>query len=302
MAPVQRKLTGHAPGVSPWWALLFVGPTMLGLLVFYIWPVLRTLYLSMTKSGVFGGSTWVGLKNYQQLFSTPEFGMALANTFTYAAVVLLGIPIAIVVAAMLNTKNLKGKSIYRMLYFLPVVTMPAAVSLVWRLIYNGEYGIFNQLLAVFGIQGRSWLNNADTAIPAMAFVGIWMGLGTNIVIFLAGLQGIPSTLLEAAEIDGAGPISKFRHVTLPLLSPSIFFVLVISVINALQVFDLIFMMIAKTSPAFAESKTVVYLFYEQGIVNQHRGYAAAVAFALFAIVLVLTVIQFRLQKRWVHYE
>jgi multiple sugar transport system permease protein len=290
------------PGASPWWALVFLGPTALGIAVFYLWPTVRTLIISFTKSGPFGGSEWVGIENYTRLFQDPELIGALRNTAIYTVIALIGIPIAVGVAALLNTAGLKGRSAYRTLYFIPVVTMPAAIALVWRMIYNGDYGVLNAALGAVGIEGRSWLTDPNTALIAIAVVGIWAGLGTNIVIFLAGLQGIPDTIMEAADLDGAGPVRKFFSITIPLLSPSIFFVSVISVIGALQVFDLIYMMLGRSNPAMPNTRTVVYLFYEAGFLDNDRGYAAAVAFLLLVIILILTIVQFRLQKKWVHYE
>lgn len=292
----------RSPGASPWWALVFIGPTALGITVFYLWPTVRTLIISFTKSGPFGGSEWVGIENYARLFQDPELIGALRNTAIYTVIALIGIPIAVGIAALLNTTGLKGRSAYRTLYFIPVVTMPAAIALVWRMIYNGDYGVLNAAVGAVGIDGRSWLTDPSTALVAIAVVGIWAGLGTNIVIFLAGLQGIPDTIMEAADLDGAGPVRKFFSITIPLLSPSIFFVSVISVIGALQVFDLIYMMLGRSNPAMPNTRTVVYLFYEAGFLDNDRGYAAAVAFLLLVIILLLTVVQFRLQKKWVHYE
>lgn len=299
-APGRRRR--RSPGQSPWWALVFIGPTALGLAAFYLWPTVRTLIISFTKSGPFGGSEFVGLENYARLFQDPELIGALRNTAVYTVIALIGIPIAVAVAALLNTTGLRGRGVYRTLYFIPVVTMPAAIALVWRMIYNGDYGVLNELLGLVGIEGRSWLTDPSTALVAIAVVGIWAGLGTNIVIFLAGLQSIPDTVMEAADLDGAGPVRKFFSITIPLLSPSIFFVSVISVIGALQVFDLIYMMLGRSNPAMPNTRTVVYLFYEAGFLDNERGYAAAIAFLLLLIILVLTVVQFRLQKKWVHYE
>jgi len=292
----------RTPGASPLWALVFLGPTALGIAVFYLWPTVRTLIISFTKSGPFGGSEWVGLENYARLFQDPELIGALRNTALYTVIALIGIPLAVAIAALLNTTGLKGRSAYRTLYFIPVVTMPAAIALVWRMIYNGDYGVLNAALGAVGIDGRSWLTDPSTALVAIAVVGIWAGLGTNIVIFLAGLQGIPDTIMEAADLDGAGPVRKFFSITIPLLSPSIFFVSVISVIGALQVFDLVYMMLGRSNPAMPNTRTVVYLFYEAGFLDNDRGYAAAVAFLLLLIILALTIMQFRLQKKWVHYE
>ncbi|MCK2033644.1 MULTISPECIES: carbohydrate ABC transporter permease [Microbacterium] len=300
--PSGGRRRRRTPGASPWWALVFLGPTALGLAVFYLWPTVRTLIISFTKSGPFGGAEWIGFENYVRLFQDPELLGALRNTAVYTVIALIGIPLAVGIAALLNTTGLKGRSAYRTLYFIPVVTMPAAIALVWRMIYNGDYGVLNAALGAVGIEGRSWLTDPNTALIAIAVVGIWAGLGTNIVIFLAGLQGIPDTIMEAADLDGAGPVRKFFSITIPLLSPSIFFVSVISVIGALQVFDLIYMMLGRSNPAMPNTRTVVYLFYEAGFLDNDRGYAAAVAFLLLLIILVLTIVQFRLQKKWVHYE
>lgn len=291
-------------GTSPLWALVFIGPTALGLGIFFLWPAIRTLILSFTESGPFGGSVWVEFENYQRLFADPDFYANLRNTAIYALIVLLGIPISIVIAALLNTSGLKGRGIYRTLYFIPVVTMPAAYALVWKLIYNGDFGVLNSALKPFGIDGPSWLTTNSTVLIAIAVVGIWAGLGTNIVIFLAGLQSIPDSSLEAAELDGAGPIRKFISITVPLLSPSIFLVTVLAVINALQVFDLVYLMLhpRQSNPAVPSARTMVYSFYEAGFMSNERGYAAAIGIVLFVIVLILTIVQFRMQKKWVHYE
>ncbi|NEN05410.1 sugar ABC transporter permease [Diaminobutyricibacter tongyongensis] len=310
MTRTQVPGTTPAPAVrrrkplrdSAWWALLFVGPTALGLAAFYFWPLLRTGYMSLTTTGAFGGETWVGLANFAQLFNSPDLLRAAGNSALYTAVALLGIPLAIVLASLLNTPGLKGRSFYRVLYFIPVVTMPAAIALVWTFIYNGDYGVLNQALHLVGIQGTSWLANPSTALMAVAVVGIWATLGTNIVIFVAGLQGIPASLYEAASLDGAGPIRRFFSVTLPLLSPSVFFVSVITVIGALQVFDLLYVMIPTGSPAREATMTIVSLFYQVGFIRNQRGLAAAIALVLMVIILILTAVQFRLQRKWVHYE
>lgn len=286
---------------SPLWPVLFVGPLALGLGVFYLWPTVRTVWLSFMETGPFGGQTFTGLSNYEALFQDGELLTALANSGIYTLIALLGIPIAILIAVLLDVKGLRGRSLFRMLYFLPVVTMPAAVGMVWRLIYNGDSGILNQTLGVVGIDGPAWLTTPGIALIAIAAVGVWSALGTNIVIFLAGLQGIPPELKEAAALDGAGPVRTFFNVTLPLLSPSIFFVSVTNVIAALQVFDLVYMMMGKTNPALPSTRTIVYLFYDAGFIRQDPGLAAAIAVVLLLVILALTVIQFRLQRRWVHY-
>ncbi|MFI6920146.1 carbohydrate ABC transporter permease [Nonomuraea spiralis] len=291
------------PARRDWlWGYGLIAPMALGLAVFYLWPIVQTLYLSFTESGVFGGQTWVGLDNFAELLGDEEMIGALRNTLLYSVLVLIGVPLSIVIAALLNVPGLRGLGFYRTLYFLPVVTMPAAVGLTWRYLYNGDFGLINYLLAQVGIDGPYWVSDPDFAIYAVAVVGIWTSLGYNAVLFLAGLQGIPKHYYEAASIDGAGKLRQFFRITLPLLTPTTFFVMVITLINALQVFDLVYLMIDIKSPALAGSRTIVYLFYEQGFVQNSRGYAAAIAVVLLALILLLTAVQFRLQRRWVHYE
>lgn len=296
----RRKRNRSTP--SAWWALLFAGPTAIGLAVFYLWPIARNLALSFTRTAPFGASEWIGFENYARLFADPDVLIALRNTLVYALIALVGIPIAMIVAGLLNTPGLRGATVYRVLFFIPVVTMPAAIALVWRVLYNGDYGVINSALSVFGLAGRSWLTDPTTSLYSVAVVGIWAGLGTNIVLLLAGLQGINPAILEAADLDGAGPVRKFWSVTIPLLSPTLFFVTVISVINALQVFDYVYLMVGRTNPALPDTRTIVYLFYQAAFIDHTPGYGAAIAFLLLGIVLILTVIQFRLQRRWVHYE
>ncbi|MEV0820176.1 carbohydrate ABC transporter permease [Nonomuraea rubra] len=284
------------------WGYLLIAPMALGLAVFYLWPIFQTLYLSFTESGVFGGYTWVGTANYADLLGDEDMAGALGNTLLYAVLVLAGVPLSIVVAALLNVPGLRGLSVYRTLYFLPVVTMPAAVGLTWRYLFNGDFGAINHLLGLVGIDGPYWMGDPDVAIYAIAIVGIWSSIGYNAVLFLAGLQGIPRHYYEAASIDGAGRLRQFFRITLPLLTPTTFFVVVITMINALQVFDLVYLMIDTTSPALRGSRTIVYFFFEKAFVHNQRGLAAAIAVLLLGLILVLTAIQFRLQKKWVHYE
>jgi multiple sugar transport system permease protein len=215
---------------------------------------------------------------------------------------LVGLPISLVLAAVLNRRGRRGVSVYRTLMFLPVVTMPAAAAIIWRWLYNGDFGIINYLLRHVGINGTYWISNPHTALAAVAVVGIWSTIGYNMVILMAGLQTISPQLYEATAIDGAGPIRQFFSITIPLLSPSLFFVTVLSVIGSLQTFDLVYVMIGQTNPALPQTRTVVYLFYQKAFIENNRGYAAALAFVLLLVIMAVTALQFRLQKRWVHYE
>ena len=209
--------------------------------------------------------------------------------------------ISIVTATLLNSK-IKGIGIYRMLFFLPAITMPAAVAMVWRWLFNGRVGLINQLLSTIGIQGPAWIADPKFAMFALVIVSVWTSIGFNMVIFLAGLQGIPKTYYEAASIEGAGPFTKFFKITLPILSPTIFFIVMMSLINAFQVFELIFLMIGKESMAIEKTKTIVYVFYRYAFEWHDKGYAAAIAVLIFLIILVVTGLQMLLQKKWVHYD
>lgn len=195
------------------WGYLLIAPMALGLAVFYLWPIAQTLYLSFTESGVFGGQTWVGTANFTDLLGDEEMLGALGNTLLYAVLVLAGVPLSLALAALLNVPGLRGLSVYRTLYFLPVVTMPAAMALTWRYLFNGDFGTINYLLGTLGIDGPYWVGDPDFAIYAIAVVGIWSSIGYNAVLLLAGLQSIPRHYYEAAEIDGASRLRQFFRIT-----------------------------------------------------------------------------------------
>ncbi|MBB5791329.1 carbohydrate ABC transporter permease [Jiangella mangrovi] len=283
------------------WAAILLAVPFAGLVIFYLWPLLRTVLLSLSEGTAFTGYTVTGFDNWRQLFEGDDVWRALVNTLVYAAIVLLGVPLAMVIAALLHQKGLRGRSFYRTLYFVPVVTMPVAVAMVWRYIYNGDFGLLNEVLDSVGGPTRAWVADPDTALYAVAVVGIWMALGTNLIILAAGLEAVPETLEEAAMLDGAGPIRRFFSVTVPLLTPSIFLVSVLSVIGSLQMFDLLFIMLGRTNPALADSKTIVYLFYEEAFVRNDRPLGAVIALVTLVVTLAVTAVQFRLQRRWVTY-
>jgi multiple sugar transport system permease protein len=304
--PKRRRWT-RMTRADAFWGYAMIAPGLIGLLIFYIWPMLQTFYFSFTEWGPFGDAEWTGLANYRELFSGPEFLMALRNTLVYTVLsVAITEAIALVLAVLLNQK-LRGMSVYRTLYFIPVVTMPVAIGLVWRWLYNSDYGVINYLLSLVGIEGANWLSDPDLALYAIVVVGVWSGIGYALVLFLGGLQTIPAEYYDAASVDGAGTLVKFFRITLPLLSPMVFFVTVISLINSLQVFDLIFVMIssgrgASTSPVIDQTQSLVYLFYKNTFVINEQGQGAAVVLTLFIIIVLITLVQFRLQRKWVHYE
>ena len=224
----------------------------------------------------------------------------LRNTFAFVGMAVpLSVGSALALALLVNT-GLRGITVFRTAYFLPVVSSMIAVALVWSWILNPQYGLLNYLLRVlFGVQGPAWLDDTAWALPAMVIVTVWKGLGYSMVIFLAGLQNIPADLYHAATIDGAGAWKRFRHITLPLLSPTTFFVLVITLINSFQVFEQTYVL-TKGGPANS-TVTLSYYVYQNAFQFFQMGKAAAVAYVLFAFLFILTLIQFRVQKRWVFY-
>ncbi|WPO69760.1 sugar ABC transporter permease [Streptomyces sp. KN37] len=282
-------------------AYLFIAPLGLGFAVFYFWPLLQTFYFSFTEFGAFGGHTFIGTDNYVRVVRDVTVWQALGNTLIYSLIGLTALPVAIVVAALLNRRGLRGVALYRALYFVPFVTLPVAVGLVWNWLYNGDFGLLNEVLARFGIDRHYWVSDPSTAVFAIGTVMVWSTTGYYLIIFMAGIKGIPRDYYEAAELDGAGALRRFFTITLPLLSPTIFFASVICMINSLQTFDLIYIMMGEKNPAIGDTQSVVGLFYKWAFVENAQGAAAALAFLLMLLIAALTYLQFRFQKRWVHY-
>ena len=283
-------------------AYILIAPVTIGLLVFYIWPFIQNFWFSFNDVNKFNMSTFVGLENYKEMLGDKEVWRTFGNTLKYVVVTVpLGLFLSILLAALLNAK-IRGKSIYRTLYFLPSVTMSAAVAMVWKWMYNEQMGILNSAIRAVGGKGHNWMTDSHTALFGIMIVGLWMTVGYNMIILLAGMQGISKSYYEAAQIDGAGPIQLFFLVTIPLLTPTIFFVMITSIISGFQVFDVIYMMIGKTNPAYANTQTVVMLFYRQAFDYGYKGYAAAISILIFAVIMLVTVIQMIGQKKWVNYD
>lgn len=283
------------------WGLIFIAPTLIGLLVLNIIPAIETLILSFKKSSGFGKTVWAGFSNYQKLLGDQEVLQAIINTLLYTLIAVPFIIVLSLISAVLLNSKIKGVSVYRTLYFLPVVATPAAVAMIWRWLFNSDYGIINHLLLKIGIQGPNWLTSPNTAILAIAIVGIWSTVGYNMVLLLSGLQEIPRDYYESADIDGASDLKKFFSITLPLVTPTLFFVLVTTIINSLQVFDLIFMMIDKTNAALPNTQSLVYLFYKHSFIMNDKGYGSAIVMVLLIIIMIITAVQMKLQKKWVNY-
>lgn len=285
------------------WGWLLIAPTFIGLMVLNVIPLIESLVMSFQEVSTFGTSHFVGLDNYRQMFSDPEFWRSLGNTMFYT---LTQVPVTIVLslifAVFMNTK-VKAVGLYRTIFFLPMIAAPAAVAMVWRWLFNSEYGLINAILGKLGLDNTiQWITDPDIAIWSIIIVGIWSAVGYNMILLLAGLQEIPKEYYEAAVVDGAGSFRQLFSITLPLLSPQLFFVSVTSVISALQVFDIIFMMFDRTNTALKSTQSLVYMFFNESFVLNDKGYGSAVVISLVVIIMILTAFQLIAQKKWVNYD
>jgi multiple sugar transport system permease protein len=278
---------------------VFMSPAILGLLIFVLGPIIASLFLSFTDYNIITDPEWIGLANYNQMFQERLFWQALRVSAIYSVVsVPLGLALSLGLAVLLN-HAMRGILFFRSIYYMPTVISGVGVAMLWRWLFNAEFGVINVLLGKVGIQGPAWLLDANWALPALIITSLW-GLGGTTLIFLAGLQGIPQELYEAAEIDGADSWSKFRSVTLPLISNVTFFNLVLGIIGALQVFTDAFV-ITRGGPNHATLFLSVYL-YQHAFLYLNMGYAAAIAWFMFILVMLLTLLVFRSSPLWVYYE
>ena len=278
----------------------FLAPTVVGFLLFSLIPIARSLYLSFTSWDILQPAEWVGLENYKVLLGSEEFWRVMRNTGEY---IVLYVPLMLVsslaLAALLN-RRFAGVGVYKVLFFLPVLTSWVAGSLIWRWILNHKYGLVNILLGHIGVAGPAWLDDKYWAMPGIVLASVWKDAGFFALIFLGALKGINHEYYEAAQIDGASPWNKFRHITLPLVSPTTFFVTITSIINSFQVFAQVQIM-TYGGPAGA-TQVIMERIYKYAFQFFKMGYASALSWVLFVIVLIITVIQWRLQKRWVFYD
>ncbi len=306
MPTVQQRGMGPAARNEELWAYLFLSPWIIGFVVFTAGAMLGGLGLSLFRYDLISPPRFVGLYNYQKMFfDDPLFYHSLRLTAHYAVFsVFFGILSGIVAALLLN-QNVRGLTAYRTIYYLPSVVSAVAAAMMWTLVFQKNYGIVNQTLRFIGIEGPGWLSTTEWPVWTFILISNW-NIGVGIVIYLAALQGVPTALYEAAMIDGAGRWGRFRHVTLPMISPVIFFNLVLGIIGSLQVFTIAFV-ISDTGggsvggPANATMFYVLYL-YQNAFSYLEMGYASALAFALFVIIMLLTVVVFALSGRWVYYE
>ena len=280
------------------WGYLMVAPTIIGLIVLNIVPFFQTIYMSFSKSKAFGAYQFCGLENYVEMFKSPEFWKATWNSIYFCILTVpIGVFLSLLVAVLLNAK-IKGKTVFRAIYFLPMVVAPAAVAMVWKWIFNTEYGIINTL---FGANVR-WLTDPNVVMITCAIVAIWSAIGYDAVLLLSGIQNISKSLYEAAGMDGASKVRQFFTITLPMVSPTLFVVLIMRLMASLKVYDLIYMMVEQTNPALTSAQSLMYLFYRESFVAGNKGYASAIVIWTVLLIGIVTVFQFIGQKKWVNYE
>ncbi len=278
---------------------ILILPWLIGFLAFMAYPMLRSLYLSFTSYNLLSPPQWVGLQNFERIFSDADFWQSLKVTLLYALGSVPGGTIIALALAMVLSQKLRGVNIWRTIFFMPSILSSIAVAVLWLFVFRPEGGLLNLILSWFGIQGPDWLLSEYWALPALILMS-WWSVGGQIVIYLAGLKGIPEVLYEAAEIDGANDLAKFRYVTLPMLSPTIFFNVVLAIIGALQVFDAGWVM-TRGGPNQA---TLFYMLnlYKRAFQMTQMGYASALAWILFIIIMVITLLVIRSSAAWVYYE
>ncbi|HSD63778.1 MAG TPA: sugar ABC transporter permease [Ignavibacteriaceae bacterium] len=280
-------------------ALLFLSPTLIIFSAFVLFPVIFSFYLSFQKWNMFGGSsTYVGLDNYIRMFKSAEFWSVLKNTAYYTfGTIPLNMGFSLLVAYVLH-KKIFGKKLLRTLFFAPVVISPVAAAVIWRWLYDPNFGLVNYFMGIIGFDPVNWLNDPTAAMFALIVMGVWKTFGINMVLFAAGLEAIPQHYYEAAEIDGAGQWAKFKNITIPLLAPTTFFIMVMSMISSFQVFDIVYVL--TSGGPLGATKVMVFYVYEHAFKYFEMGYASAAAYVLFAILFVLTLLQVKYMKNKVY--
>ncbi|HEX3050082.1 MAG TPA: sugar ABC transporter permease [Aggregatilineaceae bacterium] len=300
------KLLGTTPlsRRKAMWGMALVAPNVLGLMFFFGIPVLIAFWTAFQDWNGIKPAQYAGFEKFELMQDDPYFETSLKNTIVLTLYTVPAGTVLALGAAVLLNQPLRGRSFFRTLYFLPVVTSTVAASVVWTWIFQPRYGIVNSWLEPLGYGETKWLTDPDYILVPIAAVAIWQRLGFNIVLFLAGLQAVPSILHEAATIDGANRWQRFLHVTLPMLSPTTFLVVVLGIISSFQIFDQIYVMTSRYVPGGVRhsASTLAYYLYERAFTGSDFGYGSAIALVLFGLILLVTVIQLSLQRFWVYYE
>lgn len=293
----MKKLLERARREKWLYAYLFVAPIIVVFGLFRIFPSIQTLVFSFYDVNIVAKTyVPVGLRNFQQLLTDDVFMQSLYNTFVFAvSIVVVSTILGMILAAIFNTK-IRGAGVFRAVYFMPYITSTVAAAVVWSFLYDPKFGLFNFLLQMVGLPPQGWIASSKEALFSVVVFSIWKTIGYNVVIFIAGLQNISDTYYEAATIDGAGPLTKFFRITMPLLASTTIFIVIYNTILALQVFDQVFVL---TSGGPANATMVVVLdIYKQAFLNYHFGYAASMAFVLFVFLIIITILQFTVSRRW----
>lgn len=288
------------------WAYIFIAPSMLIFTVFLIVPVFVSLYWSFTEYNILQAPQFIGLKNYISiLFHDARFWKALTNTLIYVAgTVPTGIIISLFLAIAID-QNIRFKNWFKTFFFIPSITSIVAIAVIWKWLYSaGKYGLFNHFLSLLGIPPVEWLG-VSWSLPSIIIMSVWSGLGYNMILFIAGLQGIPHVFYEAAEVDGASEWDKFKNITLPLLRPTMFFVAVMSIISSFQVFEQVYIMTYSSEGAVGGTLdcalTIVAYLYETGFQRFMMGYASALAYLIFICLFIITLVNIKLVERKIEY-
>ncbi len=284
---------------------MFIAPMVLGTLIFGIIPIFFSIGLSLTNWDGLGEITFTGLDNFKKIFTDDKLQYEIRNTLVYTfTTVPITLFISLGVSSLLN-KGLKLTGMFRVIYFLPNVVMPVAVAMVWRWLLNSKVGIVNIFLKAIGLPAPNWISDPDFILPSLIMISVWSGIGYNAIILLAGLQGISPELYEAAKLDGANGRQIFWRMTVPLLTPSLFFLSTMNIMNGMRVFDIVYTFIGKADqggPIVDASRTLVFGIYERAFSFMNMGEASAEAVFLFIMIMIVTVVQFKFQDKWVFYE
>ncbi len=284
------------------WVAFFLAPSLIGLSIFIVLPILTSFTLAFQDWNLLSPPEWIGLANFQEMFADASFWGALRYTLLFIAFYIPTVFVLALGLAVLLNQKLRGVLVVRTATFLPVVASWVVVSLIWKWIFNPQYGLINPVLDLFGVQAPAWLFEPGPALVAIVITSVWKDLGYIAVMYLGGLQAISDTLYEAARIDGANSRQQFFRITLPLLTPTMFFVLIILLINSFQVFDQVWLMPMRDSAADRQVEVLVTEVVKNAFSYNRMGYASAMSWVLFALIFAITFAQLRLQKRWVYYE
>ena len=280
-------------------AFLFLSPTLVIFTTFILFPVFFSFYLSFHSWNMFSGATtFIGLENYTRMFQSSEFWQGLGNTAVYTiGTIPINMVLSLWVAHILN-KKLAGRKFLRTAFFAPVIISPVAAAVIWRWMYDPNFGLINYSISFLGMDSVNWLNEPTAAMFALIIMGVWKTFGINMVLFSAGLQGIPDNYFEAAELDGAGKWAKFWHITIPMLAPTTFFILIMSMISSFQVFDIVYVL--TSGGPMGSTKVLVFYVYEYAFKFFEMGYASSISYFLFAVLFVLTMAQVKYLKSKVY--